>query len=416
MIGASVRKNLVVLGAGTAGTMAVNRLRPALDEREWSITLVDQDDEHIYQPGLLFIPFGVYSRADVIRPRRSFVTPGVDFVIAPIEGIDPEAQTVSIEGSSTLEYDQVIIATGTHPRPDQTPGLDGDAWRDTVHDFYTLEGAVALAERLERWDGGRLVVNVMELPFKCPVAPLEFSFLADAHFRERGMRDRVEIIYATPLSEAFTKPVASQRLGHLLGDKEIGLETDFYAERVDEGASSLVSYDERELPFDLLVTIPVNMGADFVGAAGLGDELNHIHVDRRTFTAEGRGNVFALGDAAEIGVSKAGSVVHFQMDVFVANFLRGVRGLPPLEEFDGHANCFIESGHGKALLIDFNHDTEPLPGKYPLPGIGPFTLLEESAANHWGKMLFRWTYWNVLLEGRELPLPSRMLLAGKERR
>ena len=406
-------KRLVVLGAGLAGTMAVNRLRPHLDLDEWDITIVDQDDTHIYQPGLLFIPFGMYGADDVVRRRRDFIPSGVRMIVAPIERVDAAAQRVYVNGH-TLDYDYLIIATGTHPRPEQTQGLLGDAWRDTVHDFYTLEGATALADRLDRWDGGRIVVDVMEVPFKCPVAPLEFVFLTDWWLQERGMRDRAEVVYATPLSGAFTKPVASRRLGHLLDEKKIGLEADFYTERVDADAGVVVSYDEREIPFDLLVTIPVNMGADFVGASGLGDELNHIPVDHKTFAAAGHPNVFAIGDAAELGTSKAGSVAHFASEVFTANFLRGIRGLPPLDEFDGHANCFIESGFGKAMLIDFNYTTEPLPGKFPLPGIGPFTLLEETEMNHWGKLMFRWTYWNVLLRGKDLPLPSRMLLAGKE--
>jgi sulfide:quinone oxidoreductase len=408
-------KKLVVLGAGTAGTMIVNRLRPHLPMDQWQITIVDQDETHLYQPGFLFIPFGMYSEADVKREKRDFVPWGVDFVISEIEGIDPEAQSVSLANGTKLQYDELIIATGTHPEPAETPGLAGPAWRDTVHDFYTLDGAVALFERLERWDGGRIVMNIMELPYKCPVAPLEFVFLADWHFHERQMRDRVEIVFATPLSDAFTKPVASAKLGHMLDEKKIAIETDFYAERVDADTGMLVSYDEREVPFDLLVTVPVNMGAKFVGDSGLGDELNHVPVDKFTFLAEGHENIWALGDAAALPTSKAGSVAHFASEVFADNFLRRIRGLPMMEAFDGHANCFIESGFGKGLLIDFNYDTEPLPGKFPLPGIGPFTLLGESEANHWGKMMFRWIYWNILLKGKDLPLPAEMLMAGKER-
>jgi sulfide:quinone oxidoreductase len=407
-------KKLVVLGAGTAGTIIVNRLRPKLGD-DWQITIVDQNESHLYQPGLLFIPFGMYDEQDVIRERRDFIPWGVELVISQIEGVDTDGQTVSLSNGSKLEYDELIIATGTSPTPSETPGLDGPAWRDTVHDFYTLDGAVALFERLERWDGGRIVMNVMELPYKCPVAPLEFVFLADWHFQQRQMRDRVEIVFATPLSGAFTKPVASAKLGHMLDEKKVAIEPDFYPERVDADKGALISYDEREIPFDLLVTVPVNMGASYVGASGLGDELNHVPVDKENFLANGHGNIWALGDAAALPTSKAGSVAHFASEVFAANFLRHLRGLPMLESFDGHANCFIESGFGKGLLIDFNYETEPLPGKFPLPGIGPFSLLGESEANHWGKMMFRWTYWNILLKGKDFPLPSEMLMAGKER-
>ena len=408
-------KKLVVLGAGTAGTMIVNRLRPRLAADDWKITIVDQDETHLYQPGFLFIPFGIYDAEDVIRERRDFVPSGVDLVISKIDGVDPSGQTVALANGDTLEYDELIITTGTHPTPSETPGLEGPAWRDTVHDFYTLDGATSLFDRLQRFDGGRVVIDIMEMPYKCPVAPLEFAFLADWHFHERGMRDRVELVYATPLSDAFTKPVASAKLGHMLEEKKVLMETDFYTERVDADRNVVVSYDEREVPYDLLVTIPINMGAEYVGDSGLGDELRHVPVDKHTFLADGYENIWALGDAAALPTSKAGSVAHFASEIFTDNFLRHVKGLPMLEAFDGHANCYIESGFGKALLIDFNYDTEPLPGKYPLPGIGPFSLLKETEANHWGKMIFRWMYWNILLRGKDLPLPAEMLMAGKER-
>jgi sulfide:quinone oxidoreductase len=246
------------------------------------------------------------------------------------------------------------------------------------------------------------------------VAPLEFIFLADAFFTERGMRDRVELTYVTPLDGAFTKPVAAKHLGGMLEQRGISVETDFMTMQVDGERNTLVSYDEREVPYDLLVTVPVNMGADFVGRSGLGDELNYVEVDKYTFLSDGHDNIFALGDASNIPASKAGSVAHFAVDVFVHNFMQHIAGRPMTEKFDGHANCFIESGAGKGLLIDFNYDVEPLPGKYPLPGIGPFTLLKETEANHWGKLMFKWTYWNVLLPGRDLPLPAQMSLAGKQ--
>ena len=330
-----------------------------------------------------------------------------------IDVVEPDANRVKLADGTVLEYDYLIIATGTHPRPDQTPGLESAEYGTSIHDFYTLEGAVALAETLRSWKGGRLAINVIEMPIKCPVAPLEFTFLADWFFTDNGIRDQVEIVYVTPLPGAFTKPVASKALGGMLEERKVALEADFYLMEVDAENKKLVSYDEREVPYDLLVTVPVNMGAEFVARSGLGDELNHVPVDKHTFLSKEHDNIFALGDAADLPTSKAGSVAHFAVDVFTDNFLAYIDGRPMLEQFDGHANCFIESGYGKGLLIDFNYDTEPLPGKYPLPGVGPFSLLEETEMNHWGKMMFKWTYWNVLLPGRHLPLPAHMSLAGK---
>lgn len=407
-------KKLVVLGAGTAGTMIVNKLSHHLDPAEWKITIIDQDETHYYQPGFLFIPFGIYGENDVIKPKRDFIPSGVELIVSEITMIEPEHNRVRLAKENRyLTYDYLIIATGTQPRPDETPGLHDGEWRKSIHDFYTYEGTVALAKHLRTWEGGRMVVNIMETPFKCPVAPLEFVFLADWHFHKLGMRDRVDLTLVTPLPGAFTKPRASKLLGSILEEKNIKVVPEFMVERVEPDQKKLISYEEEEVPYDLLVTVPVNMGAEVIGRSGLGDELNHVPVDKHNFLSTEFDTIFAIGDAADLPTSKAGSVAHFAAEVFVDNFLRYVDGLEMTAQFDGHANCYIESGFGKGILIDFNYDVEPLPGKFPLPGIGPFSLLQESEMNHWGKMMFRWIYWNVLLKGKEMPITAQMSLAGK---
>jgi sulfide:quinone oxidoreductase len=408
-------KKLLVLGAGTAGTMIINKLRRRLPRDAWEITVVDQDDRHHYQPGYLFLPFGTYTRDQVVRSRHVFLPDGVDFVEGEIDKVVAEAGQVVLVDGRELDYDQLVIATGTTPRPDQTEGMLGEQWRQSVFDFYSLDGAEALAEALSHFDHGRLVVHVTDVPIKCPVAPLEFTFLAEAWLRRRGIRDRVELVFVTPFDGAFTKPVASAHLGGMLAERKIHLETDFMVERIDNDRRMLVSYDEREVPFDLLVTVPLNMGAEFVARSGLGDDLNYVKVDKQTLLSTDYDNIFAVGDAANLPTSKAGSVAHFAVDVFVDNFLEHIAGRPMTEAFDGHANCFIESGDGKGLLIDFNYDTEPLTGKFPVPVVGPLDLLKETRANHLGKLAFRHLYWNVLLPGRPLPLPARMSMAGKVR-
>ncbi len=409
-------KQLLVLGAGTAGTMVVNKLRPLLDADEWKITIVDQHETHYYQPGFLFIPFGMYSKSDVVKPKRDFIPPGVELIMSPIEIIEPEHNRVRLaKDGRYLNYDFLVIATGAHTHPEQTPGLQEHEWYKSIYDFYTIEGALALARHLRTWQGGRLVVNVVENPIKCPVAPLEFIMLADWFFHEQGIRDRVELVYATPLPGAFTKPIAAKHLGDILNQKGVKVEPEFMVMEVNTDAKKIVSYDEREVAYDLLVTVPLNMGDELIARSGMGDELNYIPVDKHTFLSPKYANVFVLGDAAAVPTSKAGSVAHFAVDCFAENFERYVDGLEMLPTFDGHANCFIESGFGKGLLIDFNYDVEPLPGRYPLPGVGPFTLLQESEMNHWGKMMFRWMYWNILLKGQQLPLPARMSMSGKWR-
>jgi sulfide:quinone oxidoreductase len=408
-------KQLLVLGAGTAGTMVVNRLNRLLDREEWKITVVDQHETHYYQPGFLFIPFGMYGKNDVVKPKRDFIPSNVEMVKAAVDVIEPDQNRVKLANGRLLNYDFLVIATGAQTRPEQTPGLHEDEWYKSIYDFYTVEGALALAKHLRAWQGGRLVVNVVENPIKCPVAPIEFLMLADWFFHEQGIRDRVDLIYATPLPGAFTKPIASKYLGDILEQKGIKVVPEFLVEHVDPDVKKLAAYDETEVEYDLLVSVPLNMGDEAIGRSGMGDELNFVPVDKHTFLSPKWSNIFVLGDAAAVPTSKAGSVAHFAVDCFAENFLRYIDGLEMLPTFDGHANCFIESGFGKGLLIDFNYDVEPLPGRYPLPGVGPFALLQESEMNHWGKMLFRWMYWNILLKGQELPLPARMTMAGKWR-
>lgn len=408
-------KKLLILGGGTAGTMMANKLYKSLDSDEWEVTIVDRDKTHYYQPGFLFIPFGIYDKEDVKKPKANFFPSGNNVIYSDIERIDAENNQVILEGGRELPYDYLVIATGTHTRPDETPGLTDKLWYDRIFDFYTLEGALALRQFLKSWEGGKLVVAISELPYKCPVAPIEFVFLAEAFLSEKGIRDKTEITFVTPLSGAFTKPIATKMLSGLLEEKNINVVTDFYIEKVDNEKQMLVSYDEQEVPFDLLTIVPVNMGDELIERSGLGDDMNYVPTDKHTLQSKAHENIFVLGDAADLPTSKAGSVAHFAADILFENLMNHIEGRPMTASFDGHANCYIETGYGKGALIDFNYDTEPLPGTFPLPGIGPFGLLENTSINHYGKLMFRWIYWHVLLKGKEMPIESEMTMAGKRK-
>lgn len=408
-------KKLVILGAGTAGTMILNKLEPVLEKEDWLITIVDQYETHYYQPGFLFIPFGIYNNKDVIKPKRDFFPSGVDVIFDSIDKIEPNQNKVLLSNNKVLNYDYLIIATGCKINPGETEGLAEDGWHKNIFDFYTIEGALGLAHFLKYWEGGKMVLNIAEMPIKCPVAPLEFVFLADWWFTEQGIRDKVEISFVTPLDGAFTKPRASKVFGDFLAKKNIKLIPDFSISRVDHENNKIISWEEKEVPYDLLVTIPTNMGDELIARSGMGDELNFVPTDKQTLLSKNYNNIFVIGDATDLPSSKAGSVAHFEADVLFDNFLSAIEGRPLRAKFDGHANCYIESGFGKGILIDFNYDTEPLPGKYPLPGVGPFSLLEETKMNHYGKIMFRWMYWNLLLRGAELPIESQMLMAGKRK-
>ena len=407
-------KNILILGAGTSGTMMANHLRPKLKKDQWNITIVDQYRTHYYQPGFLFLPFDIYTEDKVKKVGKKFIPKGVNYIQKKIEKIIPTENKVELE-DETLSYDILIIATGSKIAPEEVEGMKGKNWHKNVFDFYTYEGSLALRNKLREWEGGKLVVHLTEMPIKCPVAPLEFAFLADSYFTKKGMRDKVDLTYVTPLSGAFTKAKSSESLGYLLKEKNIKLETDFAIESVDNDGNKIIDYGGREIEYDLLVTIPTNMGDEVIERSGMGDDLNFIPTHHNTLQSLEYENVFIIGDATNIPASKAGSVAHFEAETLTDNILLYIDGKPLKEEFDGHANCFIETGHNKALLIDFNYKQEPVEGTFPFPVVGPLKLLKESVFNHWGKLAFRWIYWNMLLKGIAIPFISRnMSTKGKK--
>jgi len=408
-------KELLILGAGTSGTMMANHLSKKLSRKEWQISIVDKDEKHYYQPGFLFLPFDIYKPGQVKKSIKKFIPRGVNLIKEKIERINKGENNVLLQNGDTLNYDILIIATGTDIAPEEIDGMMGEHWHKDVFDFYTYEGSVNLRNKLREWEGGKLVVHISEMPIKCPVAPLEFAFLSDSFFENKGMRDKVDITYVTPLGGAFTKPKATKELNYLLQKKNIRIVPDFNIERVDGENKKIIDYGGREVEYDLLVTVPTNMGDEMIERSGIGDELNFVPTDKATLQSKVKENIFVIGDASNIPTSKAGSVAHFEAEILTENILRYMEGKPFQESFDGHANCFIETGHGKAILIDFNYTQEPVTGSFPLPGVGPLKLLKESHLNHMGKLAFKWVYWNMLLKGIHIPFVSaEMSESGKD--
>jgi sulfide:quinone oxidoreductase len=408
-------KNLLILGAGTSGTMMANHLRKELSRKEWDITIVDQEETHYYQPGFLFLPFDIYKTKQVKKSIKKFIPKGVNLINEKIERIDKDTDQVLLKNNEILDYDILIIATGTDIAPDEIEGMLGNHWHQSVFDFYTFEGARNLRNKLRKWEGGKLVVHICEMPIKCPVAPLEFAFLADSFFKNKKMRDKVEITFVTPLDGAFTKPKATKELSYLLEEKNIKILPDFNIESVDGENKKILDYGGKEVEYDLLVTVPTNMGDSMIERSGFGDELNYVPTDKATLQSKVKENIFAIGDATDLPASKAGSVAHFEAEILTDNIKRYIAGKELKSDFDGHANCFIETGNGKALLIDFNYTHEPVTGTFPFPGVGPLRLLKETYMNHLGKLAFRWIYWNMLITGKHIPFVSAtMSEAGKD--
>jgi sulfide:quinone oxidoreductase len=405
-------KKILIIGAGTAGTMMAVHLSRKLNRKEWIITILDKDENHYYQPGYLFIPFGIYTKKDVIRKGAKYIPSGVEYLLTEAGEIAYGQNRVKLKDGREIAYDILILATGTNIHPEETQGMTENGWRENIFDFYTADGAEALGGKMSRFTGGKVVIHVVEMPIKCPVAPLEIAFLTDWYFTVRGMRKDVQIDFVTPLSGAFSKPATAKVMGYLLQERGINMVVDFGTEYVEHG--KLVSYDKRNVEYDLLITTPTNMGDALMARSGLGDDLNFVPTDLHTLQAKAKDNIFALGDATNLPSSKAGSVVHFQTEILTENILSYIQGKELKASFDGHSNCFIESGYGKAFLIDFNYDLDPVEGTYPLPFVGPFSLLKETRLNHMGKLAMKFVYWNILLKGIPVPgISSKMGRAGK---
>jgi sulfide:quinone oxidoreductase len=327
---------LVIVGHGTGGTIIATKMRQRLPASKWEITVIDRDWQHHYQPGWLFIPFGIYTKDDCVKPRSRFVPPGVNFVLDEILGIDPQKKEVKTK-RDTFPYDWLVIASGCRIVPEEVEGMLGVGWGKDIHNYYTLEGAMALAEKMKYFDKGRVVVNIAELPFKCPVAPLEFAFMADWFFAINGVRNNIEIELVTPLPGAFTKPVASEILGNLCKEKNVKVTPTFQLSGVDAERKVIKSYDGREVNYDLLVSIPPNFGAQFIIDSDMGDPMGYVETDVNTLKAKKFDYVYVIGDAANVPTSKAGAVAHYEADVVADNLLREIDGQPARPDYDGHA-------------------------------------------------------------------------------
>lgn len=404
---------IVILGGGTGGTLVANRLRRAYALKEAAITVIDRDDRHIYQPGQVPVAFGIGQPADIVRSRKRQLRAGINFHETEIDHVDVEKNQVHLADGTILDYDVLVVATGAVLAPEATKGLTGPGWMEKVLTFYDLEGAAALSAALARFDRGRLVVGVVDMPIKCPVAPLEFCLLADWYFRERGVRDQIEIMFLDPLPSLFAAPIADEKVEELFLEKEVKTETGFHIAEVDGADGRVTSQDGHQISFDLAVIVPSFRGSPYIGRSpGLGSKRDFLAVDEHTLQSKNVPNVFAIGDTADLPTSKTGSVAHFEGEIVVHNIRQFLAELTPDASYDGHGTGFIETGFHKAMLLDSNYKTQPLTGHFPTK-VG-LPLLTDSHLNHIAKVEFQWFYWHFLLPGRDIPgLGSAMPQAGK---
>jgi sulfide:quinone oxidoreductase len=373
---------IVILGGGVGGTLLANLLARKLKWTEAEITVLDETGQHIYQPGWLYLPFGEEQPRHLVKRERSLLNHRVRLVTDRAERIDTAARTVDLADGERLRYDTLVIATGARIAPEAVPGF-----AEGAHHFYAQEAALALKDALARFTGGRLVIGVADIPYKCPPAPLEFAFKVEEFLRKKGLREATEIVYLSPINRVFTIETVSTFVTPMLEERGIRYETFFNTETIDPIARKVTSMEGDEVDYDLLVMVPPHRGARTVEASGLGDAQGWLPTDRATLEVKGQTGVFGLGDATDLPVSKSGSAAHFEAKVLADRIVARVRGTNGhVPEYDGHVLCFLETGYGKAsqLVFDFDHPPQP-----PAP----------NAFHHYEKMLFNRVYWYIVPRG-----------------
>jgi len=378
---------IVVLGGGVGGTLAANLLSKELGSHA-KVTVVDPTGMHVYQPGFLYVALGEANSRWLARRERALLRRDVALEQEAAELVDPDKHLVQLEDGSALPYDYLVIASGVRLVLEQVPGMVEGA-----NEFYSLEGAERLRKALWEFRGGRLLIGVAGIPYKCPPAPVEFSFMVEEFLRKRGIRDRSEVTLLSPLNRAFTIESASKVVQPIMEQRGIGLTTFFNVEAVDPSAHVVTSLEGEKAEYDLLVLVPPHRGQRFVEASGLGEAGGWVPVDRTTLQHEGHEAVYALGDATNLPISKSGSTAHFEAPVVASRIASLIRGTAPKARYGGRVMCFLETGGRKATALRFDYEHPPVP---PQP----------NRFWHAAKWMFNRLYWVTVPQGRIPELPS----------
>jgi sulfide:quinone oxidoreductase len=391
------RPTIAILGGGVGGTVLANLLARELQSDEADIVLVDRSGHHVYQPGWLYIPFGGQDGEHLERQERSLLRDRIELIIGNAQRLDLEKQHILLAADHTdqiterLHYDYLVFASGARISPEEVPGLtEALAEGDTVHQFYTQRGAERLHDALNEFQGGRIAVAIGGIPYKCPPAPLEFTFMLEAQIRQRGLRNKTEITYYSPLPRAFTIESVSELATPLLEERGVKIETFFNLEAINGPKRTMQSMEGQEAPYDLLVIVPPHRGAMIAEHSGLTDAQGWLPTDRNTLAVKGQERLYALGDVTDLPVSKSGSAAHFEAGVVAERITASIRGRDahPREGFyDGRVMCFMETGHAQATRIEFDYEHPPVP---PKPGW----------FYHMEKALFNRAYWYLVPPAR----------------
>jgi sulfide:quinone oxidoreductase len=381
---------IVILGGGVGGTIVANllsrKLKREIDDGAAEVTVVDRLGSHVYQPGFMYITFGQEKPANLQRPERSLLDDRVRLVVGEADSVDEEKRNVRLADGNVLAYDYLVVATGSRIVPEEIPGFEEEA-----HHFYTADAAVRLRQALDEFHGGQIVIGIAGMPYKCPPAPLEVAFLIETELRHRGLRDITGIHFCSPIGRAFTIETVSDMATPVLEQRGIELHTFFNVETIDPARKMVQSLEGEELPYDLLILVPPHRGAQMLIDSGLAPAPGGwLPTDRHSLRVGGRDNVYALGDATDLPLSKAGSTAHFEAPVVAERIAADIqhRSLDARHaEYNGRVLCFFEIGDGKGTLLRFDYEHPPRP---PRPG----------RVWHLGKLLFNRTYWHTVPRAR----------------
>lgn len=375
-------KKVVILGGGVGGTIVANLLAKKLRRDEAEIVLVDQAGKHVYQPGFVYVAFAKLKASKLVKDERRLLRKRVRLIQGEAVKIDPEGRKVHLADGRTLEYDRLVVALGARLVPGEVPG-----YLEAAHHFYTLEAAESLRKALEAFRGGRIVVGVASVPYKCPPAPSEAACQLDYYFTKKGMRDKVDIHFLSPLSRVFPLENVNGAVEGTFRHHNIRSTIFFNVESIDPKAKTVTSIEGDTVPYDLLIMVPPHRGAKVVEDSGLGDRGGWLPTDKFTLRTKAHADIFALGDCTDVPVSKSGAAAHFQAKVVADSIVADLRGNPATARYDGHVMCYCDAGYHKGISMSFDYEHPPVPPRLNL--------------KDWlGKRFLNRAYWLLVPTGR----------------
>jgi len=395
-------QRVVILGGGVGGTLTANlvarKLKARIAKGEAKVTVVDLSGKHTYQPGYMYIAMGHERPERLVRSERSLLDNNVDLVVDLVQKIDVEASRVELASGEALHFDQLVIATGSRIVPETMEGFDQEA-----HHFYTAAASAKLRKALDAFTGGKILIGIAGIPYKCPPAPLEVAFLIESEMRDRGLREKTEIQFLSPINRAFTIESVSEMATPIFEQKGIDVQLLAGIDSIDAERKVVITDAMEEYSYDLLICIPPHKGAQVVIDSGLAPKSGWVPTDRHSLQVkkaaapgtkdeeiERYPNIYALGDATDLPLSKAGSTAHFEAPVVAERVAAAVAGRKPSGKhalYSGKVMCFFEVGDGKGTILSFDYDNPPKPPK-------PNQLW------HLGKIVFNKTYWRTVPKGR----------------